>query len=335
MRQGRLTGGQSAQQQQRRRQQRRQQPWGCKPRRGRERRCAARRKERPASIAATRRPCLRPSEPCAATCAARLRLPSRSPARRLTPPAHRRSDILTFLPGVNIPFDITAGKGPIIADPIRTMEVRAAGQGGAGLGCGAAAGAAADACATLGGARAGASRVPAAAPLRPPQQVDKMTQLDPEAVTPFVGEALRRLRAEVRPRAGSQLGWAGVRSPRATPVASRRAVDGGRQLLEGWPACRRRPSAGGSALPHKPPLLPAAARPQVGNASTVLGFVGAPFTLATYIVEGAWRLCSCPEAALRWWLAGVQGSVHACIARHAGHLRRRACAARAGRALRR
>ena len=34
------------------------------------------------------------------------------------------SDILTFLPGVNIPFDITAGKGPIIADPIRTMEVR-------------------------------------------------------------------------------------------------------------------------------------------------------------------------------------------------------------------
>lgn len=27
--------------------------------------------------------------------------------------------------GVNIPFDITAGKGPIIADPIRTMEASA------------------------------------------------------------------------------------------------------------------------------------------------------------------------------------------------------------------
>jgi uroporphyrinogen-III decarboxylase len=33
------------------------------------------------------------------------------------------SDILTPLTGMNIPFDITAGKGPIIAEPIRTMEV--------------------------------------------------------------------------------------------------------------------------------------------------------------------------------------------------------------------
>jgi hypothetical protein len=33
------------------------------------------------------------------------------------------SDILTPLTGMNIPFDITAGKGPVIADPIRTMEV--------------------------------------------------------------------------------------------------------------------------------------------------------------------------------------------------------------------
>ena len=34
------------------------------------------------------------------------------------------SDILTPLTGMNIPFDISAGKGPIIHDPIRTMEVR-------------------------------------------------------------------------------------------------------------------------------------------------------------------------------------------------------------------
>jgi uroporphyrinogen decarboxylase len=34
------------------------------------------------------------------------------------------SDILTPLTGMNIPFDITAGKGPVIAEPIRTMEVR-------------------------------------------------------------------------------------------------------------------------------------------------------------------------------------------------------------------
>ena len=33
------------------------------------------------------------------------------------------SDILTPLTGMNIPFDITTGKGPIIHDPIRTMEV--------------------------------------------------------------------------------------------------------------------------------------------------------------------------------------------------------------------
>jgi uroporphyrinogen decarboxylase len=52
------------------------------------------------------------------------------------------------------------------------------------------------------------------------QQVDSITPLIPEESVPFVGEALRRLRAEV------------------------------------------------------------------GNQSTVLGFVGAPFTLATYIVEG-------------------------------------------------
>lgn len=34
------------------------------------------------------------------------------------------SDILTPLSGMNIPFDIVQGKGPIIADPIRSMEVQ-------------------------------------------------------------------------------------------------------------------------------------------------------------------------------------------------------------------
>ncbi|GMH44040.1 hypothetical protein BSKO_11974 [Bryopsis sp. KO-2023] len=83
------------------------------------------------------------------------------------------SDILTPLPGMNIPFDIVKGKGPIIDNPIRTME-----------------------------------------------QVNAMTPLDGEAAVPFVGESLRQVKQAV------------------------------------------------------------------GNESTVLGFVGAPFTLASYIVEG-------------------------------------------------
>lgn len=83
------------------------------------------------------------------------------------------SDILTPISGMNIPFDITAGKGPVIFDPIRTM-----------------------------------------------QQVDAITPLVPGECVPFVGEALAQLRSEV------------------------------------------------------------------GNKAAVLGFVGAPFTLATYIVEG-------------------------------------------------
>ena len=33
------------------------------------------------------------------------------------------SDILTPLTGMGIPFDITAGQGPIIHDPIRTLQV--------------------------------------------------------------------------------------------------------------------------------------------------------------------------------------------------------------------
>lgn len=84
------------------------------------------------------------------------------------------SDILTPITGMNIPFDIVTGKGPVIFDPIRTQK-----------------------------------------------QVDAVTALEPEECVPYVGEALRRLREEVG-----------------------------------------------------------------GGQSTVLGFVGAPFTLATYIVEG-------------------------------------------------
>lgn len=83
------------------------------------------------------------------------------------------SDILTPLSGMNIPFDIGSGHGPVIFEPIRTME-----------------------------------------------QVKKVTKLVAEESCPFVGESLRQ-------------------------VAD-----------------------------------------AVGNSAAVLGFVGAPFTLATYIVEG-------------------------------------------------
>lgn len=83
------------------------------------------------------------------------------------------SDILTPLSGMNIPFDIGQGNGPVIHTPIRTM-----------------------------------------------QQVEQVSKLDAEASCPFVSESLRQLRTEV------------------------------------------------------------------GNEAAVLGFVGAPFTLATYIVEG-------------------------------------------------
>ena len=38
------------------------------------------------------------------------------------------SDILTPLTGMNIPFDIEAGRGPIIHNPIRTMQVPCAKQ---------------------------------------------------------------------------------------------------------------------------------------------------------------------------------------------------------------
>ncbi|KAK1409287.1 hypothetical protein QVD17_35813 [Tagetes erecta] len=83
------------------------------------------------------------------------------------------SDILTPLPGMNIPFDIVKGKGPIIFDPISTAA-----------------------------------------------DVDKVTEFTPEEWVPYVGQALTILRKEVN------------------------------------------------------------------NEAAVLGFVGAPFTLASYCVEG-------------------------------------------------
>ncbi|XP_078444969.1 uroporphyrinogen decarboxylase [Wolffia australiana] len=83
------------------------------------------------------------------------------------------SDILTPLTGMNIPFDIIKGKGPIIHNPLRSAA-----------------------------------------------DVNEVTSFVPEESVPYVGEALRILRDEVK------------------------------------------------------------------NESAVLGFVGAPFTLASYVVEG-------------------------------------------------
>lgn len=83
------------------------------------------------------------------------------------------SDILTPLTGMNIPFDIVKGKGPVIYSPLRTAA-----------------------------------------------DVDQVTEFNPPEFVPYVGEALTILRQEVKKEA------------------------------------------------------------------TVLGFVGAPFTLASYVVEG-------------------------------------------------
>ena len=83
------------------------------------------------------------------------------------------SDILTPLQGMNIPFDIVKGTGPIIFNPVREMD-----------------------------------------------DIKSITPLEPEKSVPFVGESLKILRNEI------------------------------------------------------------------GNEATLLGFCGAPFTLASYIVEG-------------------------------------------------
>lgn len=83
------------------------------------------------------------------------------------------SDILTPLTGMNVPFDIIKGTGPVIMDPVRNME-----------------------------------------------DIKKITMLEPEKSMGFVGKSLGLLRKEVN------------------------------------------------------------------NEATVIGFVGAPFTLASYMVEG-------------------------------------------------
>ncbi|KAK6929550.1 Uroporphyrinogen decarboxylase (URO-D) [Dillenia turbinata] len=88
------------------------------------------------------------------------------------------SDILTPLSGMNIPFDIVKGKGPIIFHPLRTAA-----------------------------------------------DVDQVREFSPEESVPYVGEALKILRKEVKPD-------------------------------------------------------------QVDHEAALLGFVGAPFTLASYVVEG-------------------------------------------------
>lgn len=83
-----------------------------------------------------------------------------------------------------------------------------------------------------------------------PWQVDKVTPLVPQESVPFVGQALQTVRIN---RIVHLILCLGV-----------------------WQT-------------HVQSMLPVVLlqlRAEVGNASTVLGFVGAPFTLATYIVEG-------------------------------------------------
>lgn len=97
--------------------------------------------------------------------------------------------------------------------------------------------------------------------------MNKVTPLLAEESVPFVGEALRRVCA-----AGSRLD-AGTRS---SCILCRCAPPLLSIPISCWhPMLRPRPML--------------QLRAEVGNASTVLGFVGAPFTLATYIIEGEER----------------------------------------------
>ncbi|KAJ9533935.1 hypothetical protein QJQ45_027041 [Haematococcus lacustris] len=109
------------------------------------------------------------------------------------------SDILTPLAGMNIPFDIGSGNGPVIFEPIRTME-----------------------------------------------QVKQVAKLIPQESCAFVGESLKQgVRGRCLQLGAAELAGSQHQSAAAVKVAA-----------------------------------------AVGSSAAVLGFVGAPFTLATYIVEG-------------------------------------------------
>ena len=128
--------------------------------------------------------------------------------------------------------------------------------------------------------------------------MDKVTTLNAEEATPYVGEALRQLRAEVR-----TCNAAGTWRRPALPLGACSSKCGGLAHCEDsspGPAVLQQALCGACSNPlahcgDEPKVAGACMRGgksavacgvQVGNKSTVLGFVGAPFTLASYIVEG-------------------------------------------------